>query len=308
MILFNKAVLSQFDFPYPMFLTTWHMLLATVITQILSKYTDMLPGVKENKVDHLCIKESILPVSLFFAISLVLSNKSYIYLSVSFIQMLKAMTPVAVLFLSYIFRLERASIIEVNIVSIISLGVVITSIGELEFSLIGFIFQLSAIFAESSRLVLTNVLMKKLKLDSLSTLYYIAPLCLIFVGTACLVFEAQSLPWERFASMEFIFVLILNGMVAFTLNIAVVMLIGNTSALVLTLAGIFKDLLLVFLSMLIFKSPVTLLQYVGYGVALLGLNLHKEFKKSSDGKFGQPLPPTPAITIAASHSFGPNNA
>lgn len=96
---------GQFDFPYPMFLTTWHMLLATIITQLLSKYTDMLPGVKENKVDHICIKESIVPVSLFFAVSLVLSNKSYIYLSVSFIQMLKALTPVAVLFLSYILRL-----------------------------------------------------------------------------------------------------------------------------------------------------------------------------------------------------------
>jgi hypothetical protein len=46
-ILFNKAVLYSMKFPFPMFLTTWHMLFATVLTQVLSKTTDMLPGVKE---------------------------------------------------------------------------------------------------------------------------------------------------------------------------------------------------------------------------------------------------------------------
>lgn len=46
-ILFNKAVLSNMNFPFPMFLTAWHMLFATVLTQILARTTDMLPGVKE---------------------------------------------------------------------------------------------------------------------------------------------------------------------------------------------------------------------------------------------------------------------
>jgi hypothetical protein len=47
MILFNKSVLDTFDFPYPMFLTTWHMLLATFLTQIMARTTTMLPGVGE---------------------------------------------------------------------------------------------------------------------------------------------------------------------------------------------------------------------------------------------------------------------
>jgi hypothetical protein len=69
-----------------MFLTTWHMVLATVLTRILSTTTNMLPGVAEGKVDINAIKSQLLPVSLCFAVSLVLSNKSYIYLSVSYIQ------------------------------------------------------------------------------------------------------------------------------------------------------------------------------------------------------------------------------
>lgn len=85
-ILFNKAVLDQLKFPYPMFLTTWHMCFATLLTQIMSRTTNMLPGVREGKVDASVMKKQILPVACFFAVSLVLSNKAYIYLSVSYIQ------------------------------------------------------------------------------------------------------------------------------------------------------------------------------------------------------------------------------
>mmetsp|Transcript_15860 Transcript_15860/g.26677 ORF Transcript_15860/g.26677 Transcript_15860/m.26677 type:complete len:320 (-) Transcript_15860:502-1461(-) len=282
MILFNKAVLDQLKFPFPMFLVTWHMFLSTILTQLMSRTTNMLPGVKENKVNGEVYAKQLLPVSLFFAVSLVLSNKAYIYLSVSYIQMLKAFTPVAVLIFSFLTGIETSSCMEVNIVTIICIGVAITSVGESYFSWTGFTFQSLAILAESSRLVLTNLLMKQLKLDPLSSLYYIAPLCCLFVGIACLIFEFQELPFERMQTTDFLMVMMLNGSVAFTLNVAVVLLISNTSALVLTLAGIIKDILLVFLSVTVFGSPVTPMQYAGYGVALLGLNLHKQYKKNPE--------------------------
>lgn len=51
--------------------------------------------------------------------------------------------------------------------------------------------------------------------------------------------------------------------------------IGKTSALVLTLSGVLKDILLVVASMVIFRDPVTPLQFLGYGVALMGLVYYK---------------------------------
>jgi drug/metabolite transporter (DMT)-like permease len=152
---------------------------------------------------------------------------------------------------------------EVNIVTIICVGVALTSVGESYFSWTGFTFQCLGILAESSRLVLTNLIMKTLKLDPLSSLYYIAPLCSLFTGIACLIFEAQDLPLERMQTTDFMLIMLVNGLVAFTLNVAVVLLISNSSALVLTLAGIIKDILLVFLSVTVFGSPVTPLQYAG---------------------------------------------
>jgi len=286
MILFNKAVLDQLKFPFPMFLVFWHMTLATVLTQILSRTTNMLPGVKEGKVTGEVITNQIFPVSALFAISLVLNNKAYIYLSVSYIQMLKAFTPVAVLIFSFFAGIESPSSMEVCIVLIICVGVALTSAGESFFSWTGFTFQSLGILAESSRLVLTGLLMKKIKLDPLSNLYYVAPMCMLFTGLACLYFESSDLPYERMQTSDFMLIMLVNGAVAFTLNLAVVALISNTSPLVLTLSGIVKDILLVILSVTVFGSPVTPLQYAGYGVALLGLNLHKEYKKNPE-RIGQ---------------------
>lgn len=87
-------------------------------------------------------------------------------------------------------------------------------------------------------------------------------------------------------------ILLSNASVAFLLNIAAVFLVGAGSGLVLTLAGVFKDILLITGSVLIFGSSITPLQVVGmctyplftaytqlvspgYSIALGGLVLFK---------------------------------
>lgn len=205
--------------------------------------------------------------------------------------MLKASTPVFVLVLSVVLGLETSNFTELNLISIISLAVAITSIGELRFNWTGFTFQLTGVITESCRLVLTNILLKKLKLDSLSTLYYVAPACFVLNSIACIAFESADLPWERIMTPYFFSILIVNGFVAFSLNVALVLVILNSSALALSLAGIVKDILLVTLSALVFQSPVSLLQAIGYSIALLALNLHKEYKKS--GSLSPALPQSP---------------
>ena len=220
--------------------------------------------------------------------------------------MLKAFTPVAVLIWASLVGLERTTSLELNIVAIISVGVALTSIGEEMFSMTGFTFQALSVLFESGRLVMTNIFLKELGLDSLSTLYYIAPLCAATLGFSCLVFEFWELPFAMMETPTFWMIMVANGMIAFSLNIASVLLIKHTSALTLTLAGIVKDILLVMLSILLFGSPVSVLQYLGYSVSLLALNLHKEYKKNR-AAFEAPqhssmLPTTAATTSALAMS------
>jgi hypothetical protein len=51
--------------------------------------------------------------------------------------------------------------------------------------------------------------------------------------------------------------------------------IGRTSGLVMTLCGVLKDILLVVASMMIFRDPVSPLQFFGYSIALGGLVYYK---------------------------------
>jgi len=67
------------------------------------------------------------------------------------------------------------------------------------------------------------------------------------------------------------FLLLTNALLAFLLNIAAVFLVGVGSGLVLTLAGVFKDVLLVSGSVLIWGGEVSLMQaggmlQAGFGV------------------------------------------
>jgi len=61
----------------------------------------------------------------------------------------------------------------------------------------------------------------------------------------------------------------------FLLNVAAVFLVGVASSLVLTLSGVFKDILLITGSVLFFGEQVTPMQVFGYSIALGGLILFK---------------------------------
>jgi hypothetical protein len=59
------------------------------MTQILARTTNLLDGLKTVKMDGRTYLRAIVPIGLFFSLSLICSNQAYLYLSVAFIQMLK---------------------------------------------------------------------------------------------------------------------------------------------------------------------------------------------------------------------------
>jgi len=66
-----------------------------------------------------------------------------------------------------------------------------------------------------------------------------------------------------------------NASVALLLNVSVVLLIGKSSGLTMTLCGVLKDVLLVVVSIFIWGVMITNLQLFGYTIALLGLFVYK---------------------------------
>ena len=111
-------------------------------------------------------------------------------------------------------------------VSIIVIGVVIASFGEIKFVLIGFIFQLGGICFEAVRLVLVQRLLSsaEYKMDPLVSLYYFAPVCAMMNFCFALIFEIPKMSITEVYSVG-LWILFLNAVIAFALNISVVFLV-----------------------------------------------------------------------------------
>ncbi|KAK2070719.1 hypothetical protein P8C59_005193 [Phyllachora maydis] len=271
-ILFNKWILDTLHFRYPVILTTYHQLFATIMTQILAHYTTLLDGRKTVKMTSEVYLRAIVPIGFFFSLSLICGNLTYLYLSVAFIQMLKATTPVAVLLASWCLGVSSPNVKVFLNVSIIVVGVVIASIGEIKFVWIGVIYQMGGIIFEALRLTMVQRLLSsaEFKMDPLVSVYYFAPVCALMNGLVALLWEVPKITMEEVYHVGII-TIVLNGLCAFLLNVSVVLLIGKTSSLVLTLCGVLKDVMLVVASMIIWGTQVTPLQFFGYSIALSGM-------------------------------------
>ncbi|KAI5480059.1 DUF250 domain containing membrane protein [Pseudohyphozyma bogoriensis] len=273
-ILQNSYLLRELNFKFPVFLTTFHLVYATIGTRLLLRFTHLLDGLKNVEMSWDRWLKNIVPIGALFSASLIFNNLAYLTLSVSFIQMLKAFTSVAVLSMSVLMGLDKFNQRTATVVVAISMGVALAAYGEIDFAFEGFLYQLFGIMFEATRLVAIQKLLQGLRMDPLVSLYYYAPVCAGLNALLIPVYEGWE-PFEVVLERVGAPFLLVNASTAFCLNIAVVFLIGCASSLVLTLSGVIKDILLVLGSVIIMGSTVTFTQVVGYSIALAGLVVFK---------------------------------
>ncbi|PHH86126.1 hypothetical protein CDD83_10687 [Cordyceps sp. RAO-2017] len=254
-IVFNKWIIDSAGFRYPVFLTCWHLVFSTKLCMTPSLYL-----------------RTVCPIGVLYSASLVCSNLAYLYLSVPFIQILKSSSPVAVLLASWAWRLADPSLGTLGNVLFVTAGIAVASVGEIHFSLTGFLYQIGGLVFGAVQLVMTELMLgaRSLHAHPLVSLYYYAPVCAGTYLAVALVVELPVFDWADLVRVG-PGMLLLNAMVAFALNFAGVFLISKTSSLVMALAGILKNILLIAASALIWKTQVTAMQAAGYSMALSGL-------------------------------------
>ncbi|KMT16790.1 hypothetical protein BVRB_2g042770 [Beta vulgaris subsp. vulgaris] len=279
-IIYNKYILDKklYNWPFPISLTMIHMSFSSILSFILVRVFRVVePPIHMTKSLYI---SSVLPIGVLFALSLWLSNSAYIYLSVSFIQMLKALMPVIVYSIGVMLKKDTfKGDTMINMVSI-SIGVAIAAYGEAKFDVFGVILQLGALIFEATRLVLIQILLtsKGIQLNPITSLYYIAPCCLVFLTIPWLFVEFPILR-EQIGGFEFDFVIFgTNSLIAFGLNLAVFLLVGKTSALTMNVAGVVKDWLLIAFSWSVIKDTVTPVNLFGYLLAFMAVVYYNRVK------------------------------
>ncbi|KAG5514078.1 hypothetical protein RHGRI_035473 [Rhododendron griersonianum] len=267
---------KYFNFPFPITLTMIHMGFSGMVAFFLVRVLKVVSPVKMTfEIYATCV----IPISAFFASSLWFGNTAYLFISVAFIQMLKALMPVATFLMAVICGTDKLRCdVFLNMV-VVSVGVVVSSYGEIHFNVVGTVYQVTGIFAEALRLVLTQVLLQKkgLTLNPITSLYYIAPCSFVFLFVPWCLLEK---PGMEVSQIQFNFwIFFSNALCALALNFSIFLAIGRTGAVTIRVAGVLKDWILIALSTIIFpESTITRLNIIGYAVALCGVVMYNYLK------------------------------
>ncbi|KAL5135794.1 putative sugar phosphate/phosphate translocator [Glycine soja] len=248
-----------FNFPFPITLTMIHMAFSGGVAFFLIRVLKVVSPIK-------------MTLHMF-------GNTAYLYISVAFIQMLKALMPVATFLVAVTCGTEKLRCDVFWNMVLVSVGVVISSYGEIHFNVLGTVYQVTGIVAEALRLVLTQVLLQKkgLTLNPITSLYYIAPCSFAFLFIPWYILEKPEMEDPH---MQFNFwVFFSNALCAFALNLSTFLVIGRTGAVTIRVAGVLKDWLLITLSTIIFpESKITGLNIIGYAIALGGVVIYNYLK------------------------------
>ncbi|PRP84490.1 hypothetical protein PROFUN_08075 [Planoprotostelium fungivorum] len=275
-IMLNKNILSKggYNFPYPIFLTSYHLLFATFCTRLmyLLGWRIMCDEFVDITWDQWF--KNVLPIGFTFSGTLILGNVALQMLPIPTTQMLKSFTSMIVLFISIFLGVKKFSTRLFVIVSLVSTGLVIATVSESQFIPMGYLVQAIAIMLDATRLTLIQRLTQVVKLGPVVSLYYFAPVCLAF-NTLPLLLKEGTAPITLLASQVGVHMLIGSAFIAFLLNVSVVFLVGSTSSLVLTLSSIAKNIVLIVGSVVFFHTQIGFMQILGYSLSLFGLFIYQ---------------------------------
>ena len=265
-------------YPYPITFSSLGIWGAAIVGQTLVRsglYKDIKPMSSDKWV------RTILPVAVVSGTSLATGNVVYAYLSISFAQMLKALTPVYILLVLGVFGLKVPQRKSVYAVLIITAGTALASLGELKFSMIGFWLQTLADLLEGIRLVLIQTLMSEHKLTPFETIYFLFPAVSVFQVFLSLCFEPQALTtgaaWAVVAKQWYMFVF--GIVLGFIINFGSSQVIKHTSGLTFKLIGIMRNNGLVLFAVTFLGEQTTLVQIIGYVVSIAGFTWYTHIEQ-----------------------------
>eukprot|EP00878_Enallax_costatus_P024815 GHUV01026506.1.p1 GENE.GHUV01026506.1~~GHUV01026506.1.p1 ORF type:complete len:292 (+),score=48.83 GHUV01026506.1:214-1089(+) len=222
----------------------------------------------------------IMPVGFFMASTLWAGNLVYLYLSVSFIQMLKAFTPVITMVALFIAHLETPTGKMVGSVLGIALGTALAAYGEVHNSVVGVVIMFVSEACEAIRLVMTQLLLQGLKMGPFEGVMWLAPACFawLMLGAAVVEWPAMVRAGHQGIPAQHPGLFILAACMGFAVNVLAYATIKLASSLTLKVLGCVKNALVIVAAMILFAEEVTVLQGLGYGISTAAFGLYTHIK------------------------------
>jgi len=281
LINFNKWLMHADRFPFAVSLVLIHMCFCTCFALVLrlvrpGLFPSLTSESERVTVDRDFVLKGLLPIGVVFAAALVFGNAAYMKLSLSFLQMLKETNLIWTYLFSLLCAVEVFKWTSVKLIVVSLVAMALTIRGELNFVFAGLAMQMGAILCDSVRIVLQAVLMSGKKLDPMSFVLCVSPICGGLLGFVALLLmhlpaeyaiegmttpsSAQLRLWAPW--------LIADSLLAFCLNVTIAAVIKYSGPMTYLMCQLLKDVLAVLGGVLALQEAVTSMQCVGFTIQI----------------------------------------
>ncbi|KAJ7856603.1 TPT-domain-containing protein [Mycena leptocephala] len=276
--LYNKGVLVSFPFPYT--LSALHALFGTIGGTLLAQRGYFVPS-------RLNLQEALVVAvfSVLYATNIVVSNVSLQLVTVPFHQVVRAATPIFTIFFSGLFfGAQSSQSKKISLIPVVA-GVGLATFGDYYFNYAGFLLTMLGTILAALKTIFTNVLQTPTPTVEKSTpsrpyfsnpfdlLFFLSPLALIqciflahYTGELTRVRDYTLQEMSSFKAIA----LLLNGCIAFGLNVVSFSANRRVGALGMTVAANVKQVLTIICAVVIFNLTITVLNAVGIVLTLVG--------------------------------------
>ncbi|KAF9958598.1 Triose-phosphate Transporter [Mortierella alpina] len=285
---YSCSTALSFNFQFPLFTTSLHMVAQFGLSSLtLAALPALRPKATPTAKDF---GTKIVPCAVASGLDIGLSNSSLKTITLAFYTMCKSSSLAFVLVFAFAFKLERPTWTLAGVIGVISMGLFMMVMSEVDFVLIGFIQVMMASVLGGLRWSLTQLLLERTdtKTGSLanpiSTIFFLSPIMGICLCVVAGVFEGYGTIFrsEFFASgsaaLGTLGLLFLGGLFAFAMVLAEFNLIARTSVVTLSVLGIIKEVVTIVVSSLVFHDHLSLVNILGLFVTLTGIGFYHFMK------------------------------
>ncbi|KAJ7870367.1 TPT-domain-containing protein [Mycena leptocephala] len=276
--IYNKGVLVSFPFPYT--LSALHALFGTIGGTILAQRRCFV-------LSRLNLQEELVLVvfSVLYATNIVVNNVSLQFVTVPFHQVVRAATPIFTIFFSDLFFGAQCSQSKKTSLIPVVAGVGLATFGDYYFNDAGLCLTMLGTIVAALKMIFTNFLQTPTPTVEKSTssrlyfsspfdlLFFLSPLVLIqciflahYTGELTRVRDYTLQEMSSFKAMA----LLVNGCIAFGLNVVSLSANRRVGALGMTVAANVKQVLTIVCTVVIFNLTITVLNAVGIVLTLVG--------------------------------------
>lgn len=276
LVLLNRYIMVELDLKTPTLLASFGQFSTLVF---LSTVFAATPKNQRLGVEAEFFAYRILPIGLFSCGTLAFGQYPYYTLSVSYIQMLKSLTPVITLVCMLLFGVEHFRWSLILSVCVIAGGTCLASVGEVSFDWTGTIYMITSELSEALKLVATQILLQGSQYNSTQGLLLVTVASLPFLAVFSLATE-RHLYWDNalpiVASKPWHF--LAAGVLGVGINVSSMIIVKLLSGLWLKILAQAKSALLVIIGVMFLGDTITHIQVCGYITCLIGLFVHTALK------------------------------